>query len=46
MANIILSDEILETFSLDQGDNKIPTVINIIYHCLDVLANAIKHEQK
>lgn len=49
MANTILSDEILETFSLNQCvggwiGNKIATPSNIIYHRLDVVANAIKHD--
>lgn len=46
IGNTILSDEILETFSLNQREragNRIPTPTNIIYRCLDVAANAIKH---
>lgn len=44
MPNIIFNDKIVGTFSLNEGDNKIFIIANIIYHRLDILANAIKHE--
>jgi hypothetical protein len=36
----------LGTVSLNQGNDKISTITNIIYCCLDILPNAIKHETK
>lgn len=47
IGNTILSDEILETFSLNQGEgpgNKTPTPSNIICRRLDVVANAVKRD--